>query len=224
MGQPWTDAPAAVAVTGGAGSSGSSYAPQPFGPSLAPSPAPAPVPVGQRKAPRRSRAVMSGALLTLAAVAVLAWSSYTILASINIFEWILGDGGVISGSALAGMALGAVLALVAVIVALVGVVRSSRRLVASLLLVAALVLPAVATAGGLHQGGQVLKSRTLASAAHYAGKVSPEQVDAAYDWMESLGLSAPGREEVVRILREVKDPDGSGGAAPAPQPSAQTTP
>ncbi|WP_126622308.1 hypothetical protein [Actinomyces bovis] len=166
------------------------------------------------KVKQRSRTVLAGALLTICAVVLLAWSSYQLLASIRIFAVLLGESGLLNGGALGGFALGALLALVGSVTALVGLVRSRPRLVPALLFIAAMVLPAVAAAEGTHQGAQALGAQTVASVDDYAARIEPQDVNKVYDALEAFGIKVPGREQVIEGLNKLKGTNNP--AAPTP--------
>ncbi|QQM67727.1 hypothetical protein [Actinomyces weissii] len=187
-------------------------------PRLAAPPPHQPLAGPRARARRSSRAVAAGVLLTVCASGLLAWSAYTLLASLRVFAVLLGEASLLNGQALGGLLAGALLALVACVLVLVGVVRSRPRWVPALLLVVSLVLPAVATAAGLHQGGQELERSTLASVNEYASRIEPEDVNTVYDYLESFGIKAPGREQVVEGLRQAREVAGT------PTPDPEETP
>ena len=194
-------------------------------PGEAPEPVQAPIPPAGQYAPaaapergrRYSTAVFAAGLLTLVACALLAWSAYTLLASLKVFDVILGNGSLVSGLVIGAFGLGAVLALVAFIASIIGVARSRARIVPALVLVAALILPAVATAGGLQQGGKALYDRTLTEASNYIGQIDTEDINSLYDRFKAFGIALPGRQQIIDVLNGVGKGDGApGGATPAP--------
>lgn len=208
--------------------SSSSYPPPAYQPASggAPEPGGAPVPPADTytrpAAPERRRrystAALAAGLLTLTACALLAWSAYTLLASLKIFEVILGRSPLVSGLVIGAFGLGALIALIAFIASIIGVARSRARIVPALILVAALILPAAATAGGLRQGGEVLYDRTLTEAQNYIGQIDVGDVNALYDRFKAFGVNLPGRQQIIDILNGVgRGPDDApGGATPAP--------
>ena len=184
-------------------------------------PAPPAEPYARAAAPDRRRrysiAALVAGLLTLAACGLLAWSAYTLLASLKVFDVILGNGSLVSGLVIGAFGLGAVLALVAFIASIIGVARSRARIVPALVLVAALILPAVATAGGLQQGGKALYDRTLTEASNYIGQIDTEDINSLYDRFKAFGIALPGRQQIIDVLNGVGKGDGApGGATPAP--------
>ena len=194
-------------------------------PGEAPDPVQAPIPPAGQYAPaaapergrRYSTAVFAAGLLTLVACALLAWSAYTMLASLKVFEVILGRASLVSGLVIGTFALGALLPLIAFIASIIGVARSRARIVPALVLVAALILPAVATAGGLQQGGKALYDQTLADAQNYIGQVDTGDVNALYDRFKAFGVNLPGRQEIIDVLNGLgRGEDAPGGATPAP--------
>ena len=204
-----------------------SYPPPAYQPASGGAPDPgAPVPPAEpyarTAAPDRRRrystAALVAGLLTLGACGLLGWSAYTLLASVKVFEVILGQGSLVSGTVIAVFGLGAVVALIAFITSIVGVARSRARLVPALVLLAALVLPAVATGYGIQQGGKTLYDQTLADAQNYIGQIDTGDVNALYDRFKAFGVNLPGRQQIVDVLNGVgRGDDGApGGATPAP--------
>ena len=184
-------------------------------------PTPPAEPYARAAAPDRRRrysiAALVAGLLTLAACGLLAWSAYTLLASLKVFDVILGNGSLVSGLVIGAFGLGAVLALVAFIASIIGVARSRARIVPALVLVAALIRPAVATAGGLQQGGKALYDRTLTEASNYIGQIDTEDINSLYDRFKAFGIALPGRQQIIDVLNGVGKGDGApGGATPAP--------
>lgn len=188
-------------------------------PGEAPEPVQAPIPPAGQYAPaaapergrRYSTAVFAAGLLTLVACALLAWSAYTMLASLKVFEVVLGRASLVSGLVIGTFALGALLPLIAFIASIIGVARSRARIVP------ALVLVAVATAGGLQQGGKALYDQTLADAQNYIGQVDTGDVNALYDRFKAFGVNLPGRQEIIDVLNGLgRGEDAPGGATPAP--------
>ena len=194
-------------------------------PGEAPEPVQAPIPPAGQYAPaaapergrRYSTAVFAAGILTLVACALLAWSAYTMLASLKVFEVVLGRASLVSGLVIGTFALGALLPLIAFIASIIGVARSRARIVPALVLVAALILPAVATAGGLQQGGKALYDQTLADAQNYIGQVDTGDVNALYDRFKAFGVNLPGRQEIIDVLNGLgRGEDAPGGASSAP--------
>ena len=204
-----------------------SYPPPAYQPASggAPEPGGAPVPPAEpyarAAAPERRRrystAALVAGLLTVCACGLLGWSAYTLLASVKVFEVILGQGSLVSGTVIAVFGLGAVVALIAFITSIVGVARSRARFVPALVLLAALVLPAVATGYGIQQGGEALYKQTLADAQGYIGQIDTGDVNALYDRFKAFGVNLPGRQEIIDVLNGLgRGEDAPGGATPAP--------
>ena len=205
-----------------------SYPPPAYQPASggAPEPGGAPVPPAEpyarAAAPERRRrystAALVAGLLTVCACGMLGWSAYTLLASVKVFEVILGHGSLVSGTVIAVFGLGAVVALIAFITSIVGVARSRARFVPALVLLAALVLPAVATGYGIQQGGKTLYDQTLADAQNYIGQIDTGDVNALYDRFKAFGVNLPGRQQIIDVLNGVgRGDDGApGGASGAP--------
>ena len=205
-----------------------SYPPPAYQPASggAPDPGGAPVPPAEpyarAAAPERRRRYSTAAfvagLLTVCACGLLGWSAYTLLASVKVFKVILGQGSLVSGTVIAVFGLGAVVALIAFITSIVGVARSRARFVPALVLLAALVLPAVATGYGIQQGGEALYNQTLADAQNYIGQIDTGDVNALYDRFKAFGVNLPGRQQIIDVLNGVgRGDDGApGGATPAP--------
>lgn len=164
------------------------------------------VPVRLPAAPvrRHTAATPLGALLVLLASALLGWGVYTLLASVNVFAVVQGTGGPINTTAAGAFAVGGVLAFVAFIVAIVAVARARPKTAAVLLLLASLVLPTAATAGGAYYGAKVLQEQTVAQARAYSESVDTDQIDALISEVESLGVDFPGKEDVLDLLRAAK--------------------
>ena len=109
---------------------------------------------------------------------------------------------------------GAVVALIAFITSIVGVARSRARFVPALVLLAALVLPAVATGYGIQQGGEALYKQTLADAQGYIGQIDTGDVNALYDRFKAFGVNLPGRQQIIDVLNGVgRGEDGVPGGA-----------
>ena len=168
MSSPSYPPPAYQPASGGAPDPGGATAP-------GGAPVPPAEPYARAAAPERRRrystAALVAGLLTVCACGLLGWSAYTLLASVKVFEVILGQGSLVSGTVIAVFGLGAVVALIAFITSIVGVARSRARFVPALVLLATLVLPAVATGYGIQQGGEALYNQTLADAQNYIGQI-----------------------------------------------------
>ncbi|MDO4899978.1 hypothetical protein [Actinomyces sp.] len=202
---PTAALPTSVATTRGA-------APPPRPASV---PDPGPVPLSGPTAPapmrlpappvrRRTAATPLGTVMVLLASALLGWGIYTLLTSLNVFNLLQGDHSLINTTAATAFAIGAVLAFIAFIVAIVAVVRARPKTAAALLVLASLVLPTAATVAGAYYGATALKEQTTAQAWAYADAVDVEQIDALMTWIETMGATVPGKDEVLDILRAAK--------------------
>ena len=215
MSSPSYPPPAYQPASGGAPDPGGATAP-------GGAPVPPAEPYARAAAPERRRRYSTAAfvagLLTVCACGLLGWSAYTLLASVKVFKVILGQGSLVSGTVIAVFGLGAVVALIAFITSIIGVARSRARLVPALVLLAALVLPAVATGYGIQQGGKTLYDQTLADAQNYIGQIDTGDVNALYDRFKAFGVNLPGRQQIIDVLNGVgRGDDGApGGATPAP--------
>ena len=214
MSSPSYPPPAYQPASGGAPDPGGATAP-------GGAPVPPAEPYARAAAPERRRRYSTAAfvagLLTVCACGLLGWSAYTLLASVKVFKVILGQGSLVSGTVIAVFGLGAVVALIAFITSIIGVARSRARLVPALVLLAALVLPAVATGYGIQQGGKTLYDQTLADAQNYIGQIDTGDVNALYDRFKAFGVNLPGRQEIIDVLNGLgRGEDAPGGATPAP--------
>lgn len=169
---------------------------------------PAPMSRSTRRAV--SRFVWVAAACALLATVGLAVSVYSFLATIDVFGFLVAGRSLFSTMALAGIALSCALALVGFVIAIVGTVRSGRRAVGVVVLVAALLLPIVSGVAGGVQGASVLKERTVTEAQEYASQISPEQIDEVYDMVEGFGVELPGREELKEIVERGHQVLGTG--------------
>ena len=99
---------------------------------------------------------------------------------------------------------GALLAFIAFFVSCTALVRAKPKSPAFLLLLAALFLPAAATAAGVYYGAGVLKDQTVAEAENFAGQLKVGNIDQLLNNLQT-GVSFPGREDIISILNMVKD-------------------
>ncbi|WP_128683486.1 hypothetical protein [Actinomyces qiguomingii] len=194
-----------VSANGGRRAASSSR-PEPLPESGYGQPVAPPMPVRLPSSPvrRRTAATPLGTVMVLLASALLGWGMYTVLISLNVFNLIRGEHSLINTTAAAAFGIGGVLAFIAFIVAIVAVARARPKKAAVLLLLASLVLPTAATVGGAYYGAIALKDQTIAQAYAYADAVDVEQIDAAINRVESLGVNVPGKDRVLDILRAAK--------------------
>lgn len=178
--------------------------------------------------PRWSVATLIAVIITLLASGLIGWAVYTALASFRIVDVVLGKAEPVSETIGWAFGLGALLALVGVVVAIVALARSRAKLVPTLVLLVALFLPVGALVGGVAQGGPVWVNQTMAQLTAYGSQLTPEQLDSFYDMMSTVGKQIPGSQEILDKLDELRGnlPAGAGPAqsgAPA-QPEASATP
>lgn len=165
---------------------------------------PAPVRLPAPPTRRHTAATPLGTILVLVASALLGWGIYTLLTSLDVFAVVQSGDLRIDTMAAAAFAVGGVLAFVGFIIACVAVVRARPKTAAALLLLASLVLPTAATAGGAYYGAMALKEQTTAQAQAYVGAIDVDRVDAVITEVESWGVDIPGKEKVLDILRAAK--------------------
>ena len=67
-------------------------------------------------------------------------------------------------------------------------------------LVALLIIPPPAASTGIQMGGQALRTATIARAGQYAGQVDPASVEEVFTHLEGMGITVPGREEILSAL------------------------
>ena len=103
------------------------------------------------------------------------------------------------------MIAGALLAFVAVVMAIVAVVRSRPKTLAAIVLLCAVVLPAIAAGSSGYVGVEALRRNTFIEARHYAGDVRPESVDAVLAKVESMGIPLSWRHDLVELLRQSRE-------------------
>jgi len=178
-----------------------------------PEPAPpasrAPEPVRPAALPRpperrRTAALPVGTIMVLAASGLLGWGTYTLLATLHVFEILSSQSWTPNWTAIGAMGGGALLAFIAFFVSCTALVRAKPKSPAFLLLLAALFLPAAATAAGVYYGAGVLKDQTVAEAENFAGQLKVGNIDQLLNNLQT-GVSFPGREDIISILNTVKD-------------------
>ena len=148
-----------------------------------------------------SRALPVGVVIGLLGTGVLTWGCYDLLASVDVFDVALDGAPLINRVDAVMIVLGPLLLLIAFITAIVALVRSAVRWPAALLVIALLLAPLPLAGAGLVQGTRTFKEETMASANAYAGRVDPQTVDAAFDRLRDRGVSVPGRDKIMEILR-----------------------
>lgn len=158
-------------------------------------------PSRRARRPRISRALPVGVVIGLLGTGVLTWGCYDLLASVDVFDVALDGAPLINRVDAVMIVLGPLLLLIAFITAIVALVRSAVRWPAALLVIALLLAPLPLAGAGLVQGTRTFKEETMASANAYAGRVDPQTVDAAFDRLRDRGVSVPGRDKIMEILR-----------------------
>lgn len=156
-------------------------------------------------ASRRSRAIVASSALTVVASCLLGWGVYAFLTSIHVFAIVFDGASFINWKAVFAVIAGSLLAFIAVIMAIIAIVRSRPKVLAVVVLLCGVAMPAMTAAGAGHLGGEALQKHTFAEARHYAGEVSPENVDAVLVKVEEMGVSVPWRHDLVALLRESKE-------------------
>ena len=153
---------------------------------------------------RRTAALPVGTIMVLAASGLLGWGTYTLLATLHVFEILSSQSWTPNWTAIGAMGGGALLAFIAFFVSCTALVRAKPKSPAFLLLLAALFLPAAATAAGVYYGAGVLKDQTVAEAENFAGQLKVGNIDQLLNNLQT-GVSFPGREDIISILNTVKD-------------------
>ena len=157
------------------------------------------------KTARRSKAMSASIVLTVIGCCLLGWGVYALLTSIRVFAIVFDGATLVSWKAVIAVIAGALLAFVAVVMAIIAIVRSRPKVLAVVVLLCGVAMPAMTAAGAGHLGGEALQKHTFAEARHYAGAVSPENVDAVLVKVEEMGVSVPWRHDLVALLRESKE-------------------
>lgn len=154
---------------------------------------------------RRSRAILVSVVLTVTACCLLGWGVYAFLASIHVFAIVFDGASLISWKAVLAVIAGSLLAFIAVSVAVVAIVRSRPKVLAVVVLLCGVAMPAIAAAGAGHLGAEALQRHTFAEARHYVGEVRPENVDAVLVEAEEMGIPVSWRCDLVALLRGSKE-------------------
>ena len=162
---------------------------------------------------RRTAALPVGTIMVLAACAALGWGTYTLLSTLHVFEILSTQSWTPNWAAIGAVGGGAVLAFIAFLVSCAALARAKPKAPAALLVLAALVLPLVATGAGVYYGAGVLKKQTLAEAESFSGQIKIGNVDQALKALQS-GVSFPGRDDLVSILNTVKEKAAEQGVVP----------
>ena len=114
-------------------------------------------------------------ILTVIGCCLLGWGVYALLTSIRVFAIVFDGATLVSWKAVVAVIAGALLAFVAVVMAIVAVVRSRPKTLAFI------------------------------EARHYAGDVRPESVDAVLAKVESMGIPLSWRHDLVELLRQSRE-------------------
>ena len=170
---------------------------------------------------RRTAALPVGTLMVLVACGALGWGTYTFLSTLHVFEILSTQSWTPNWGAIGAVGGGAVLAFFAFFVSCAALARAKPKAPAALLVLAALLLPLVATGAGVYYGAGVLKQQTLAEAKSFSGQIKIGNVDQALKALES-GVSFPGRDDLISILNAVKEKAAEQGVAPSDTDSQGT--
>lgn len=157
------------------------------------------------KTARRSRAMSASIVLTVIGCCLLGWGIYALLTSIRVFAIVFDGATLVSWKAVIAVIAGALLAFVAVVMAIIAIVRSRPKTVAAIVLLCGVVLPAIAAGSAGYAGVEALRRNTFIEARHYAGDVRPESVDAVLAKVESMGIPLSWRHDLVELLRQGKE-------------------
>ena len=157
------------------------------------------------KTARHSRAMSASIVLTVIGCCLLGWGVYALLTSIRVFAIVFDGATLVSWKAVIAVITGALLAFVAVVMAIIAIVRSRPKTVAAIVLLCGVVLPAIAAGSAGYAGVEALRRNTFIEARHYAGDVRPESVDAVLAKVESMGIPLPWRHDLVELLRQGKE-------------------
>jgi hypothetical protein len=143
--------------------------------------------------------------LTVIGCCLLGWGVYALLTSIRVFAIVFDGATLVSWKAVVAVIAGALLAFVAVVMAIVAVVRSRPKTLAATVLLCGVVLPAIAAGSSGYVGVEALRRNTFIEARHYAGDVRPESVDAVLAKVESMGIPLSWRHDLVELLRQSRE-------------------
>lgn len=157
------------------------------------------------KTARRSKAMSASIVLTVIGCCLLGWGVYALLTSIRVFAIVFDGATLVSWKAVIAVITGALLAFVAVVMAIIAIVRSRPKAVAAIVLLCGVVLPAIAAGSAGYAGVEALRRNTFIEARHYAGDVRPESVDAVLAKVESMGIPLSWRHDLVELLRQGKE-------------------
>lgn len=157
------------------------------------------------KTARRSKAMSTSIVLTVIGCCLLGWGVYALLTSIRVFAIVFDGATLVSWKAVIAVITGALLAFVAVVMAIIAIVRSRPKTVAAIVLLCGVVLPAIAAGSAGYAGVEALRRNTFIEARHYAGDVRPESVDAVLAKVESMGIPLSWRHDLVELLRQGKE-------------------
>nr|WP_315546664.1 hypothetical protein [Actinomyces oris] len=157
------------------------------------------------KTARRSKAMSASIVLTVIGCCLLGWGVYALLTSIRVFAIVFDGATLVSWKAVIAVIAGALLAFVAVVMAIIAIVRSRPKTVAAIVLLCGVVLPAIAAGSAGYTGVEALRRNTFIEARHYAGDVRPESVDAVLAKVESMGIPLSWRHDLVELLRQGKE-------------------
>lgn len=157
------------------------------------------------KTARRSKAMPASIVLTVIGCCLLGWGVYALLTSIRVFAIVFDGATLVSWKAVIAVITGALLAFVAVVMAIIAIVRSRPKTVAAIVLLCGVVLPAIAAGSAGYAGVEALRRNTFIEARHYAGDVRPESVDAVLAKVESMGIPLSWRHDLVELLRQGKE-------------------
>lgn len=157
------------------------------------------------KTARRSRAMSASIVLTVIGCCLLGWGVYALLTSIRVFAIVFDGATLVSWKAVIAVIAGALLAFVAVVMAIIAIVRSRPKTLAAIVLLCGVVLPAIAAGSAGYAGVEALRRNTFIEARRYAGDVRPESVDAVLAKVESMGIPLSWRHDLVELLRQGKE-------------------
>lgn len=157
------------------------------------------------KTARRSRAMSASIVLTVIGCCLIGWGVYALLTSIRVFAIVFDGATLVSWKAVIAVIAGALLTFVAVVMAIIAIVRSRPKTLAAIALLCGVVLPAIAAGSAGYAGVEALRRNTFIEARHYAGDVRPESVDAVLAKVESMGIPLPWRHDLVELLRQGKE-------------------
>ena len=129
---------------------------------------------------RRSRAILVSVVLTVTACCLLGWGVYAFLASIHVFAIVFDGASLISWKAVLAVIAGSLLAFIAVSVAVVAIVRSRPKVLAVVVLLCGVAMPAIAAAGA----GTWVRRRCRGIPSLKPGTMSARCV--LRTWMQSL--------------------------------------